>query len=407
MQQGSDQVSLPASLAMQPVAEPAEAQRAADGPSPAVPASLPAPAVPEGIRLPGVVYLLAFIAVIASLYLARAFFIPVLIGVLATYALRPVVDKLESWRVPRAIAATVILALLVGGISWIAISLRDDAEAMIGKLPEIARKFRHSVTASHAGGPTPLQHVQEAATELQKAAVEVVGTPPGSRAAAAAPEPQVIVWLREYALTQSALLIMVVAQAPLVIMLIFFLLVSGQHFRRKLVVAVGPSLSTKKLTLRILDEIDAQVQHYLLCMLVVNVLVAVGTWLAFEALGMEHAGVWGVAAGILHCVPYLGSAVIAGASGVAAFLQFDSPLMGAYAAASSLFVAGMAGMVLMTWMQSRLSRINAAALFIALLFFGWLWGGWGLLLGAPLVAIAKVICDRIESFHPYSELLGY
>ena len=71
-----------------------------------------------------------------------------------------------------------------------------------------------------------------------------------------------------------------------------------------------------------------------------------------------------------------------------------------------MLVAALIGLVLTTWLQSRGARVNAAVLFIALLFFGWLWGVWGLLLGAPLVAIVKVVCDRLESLKPVGELLG-
>ena len=149
-----------------------------------------------------------------------------------------------------------------------------------------------------------------------------------------------------------------------------------------------------------------QVQRYMLVMLMSNALVAVGTWLAFEALGMEHAGVWGVAAGVLHFIPYLGSALIMLGSGVAAFLQTGSVLHAAGIAGVALLVGGAVGLVLMTWLQSRAARVNAAVLFIVLLFFGWLWGIWGLLLGAPLVAIVKVICDRVETLKPVGELLG-
>jgi predicted PurR-regulated permease PerM len=116
--------------------------------------------------------------------------------------------------------------------------------------------------------------------------------------------------------------------------------------------------------------------------------------------------VWGVAAGVLHFVPYLGPVLIALASGMAGFLQFGS-LLGALAVAGvSLLVAGIVGFWFMNWLQSRFAGVNAAVLFIALLFFGWLWGIWGLLLGAPLVAIVKVICDRVESLKPAGELLG-
>jgi predicted PurR-regulated permease PerM len=207
-------------------------------------------------------------------------------------------------------------------------------------------------------------------------------------------------------LAQSALVITVLAQAPMVLLLTYFLLASGGHFRRKLVGLVGPSLTRKKDAVLILEEIDVQVQHYLFAILVSNALVAVVTWLAFEALGMEQAGLWGVAAGVLHFVPYLGPALIALASGVAAFLQFGSPLTALAVAGVSLLVSGIIGLVFMNWLQSRFARVNAAVLFIALLFFGWLWGIWGLLIGAPLIAIAKVICDRVESLKPAGELLG-
>jgi predicted PurR-regulated permease PerM len=116
--------------------------------------------------------------------------------------------------------------------------------------------------------------------------------------------------------------------------------------------------------------------------------------------------VWGVAAGLLHFVPYLGPALTALASGVAAFLQFGSPLYALAVAGVSLLIAGAIGLVFMTWLQSRFARVNAAVLFISLLFFGWLWGIWGLLIGAPLVAILKAICDRVESLKPAGELLG-
>jgi predicted PurR-regulated permease PerM len=169
---------------------------------------------------------------------------------------------------------------------------------------------------------------------------------------------------------------------------------------------VGPSLTKKKDAVRILEEVDVQVQRYLLAMMIANVLVGICTWLAFEALGMEQAGIWGVAAGILHFIPYLGPALLAFASGIGAFLQFGSIVDALLVAGVSMVVAGVIGMLLMTWLQSRFARVNAAVLFITLLFFAWMWGVSGLLLGAPLVAIAKAICDRIESLKRVGELMG-
>ena len=355
-------------------------------------------------RTGAAVVVLAVIALVAALYFARAFFVPLLIGILASYMLRPVVDGLKALHVPRPVAAALVLVVLVGSLSWIAFSLRDEATTMIEKLPEAAHKLRQNLSAARAGSPTALQNMQKAANELQGAAADA-GLKPGARVVAAR-EPEPTAWLRDYALAQSALLIAVAAQAPIVLLLTYFLLASGQHFRRKLVQFVGPSLSRQKETVHILEEINVQIQRYLLVTLVSNTLIGVCTWLAFQALGMEQAGVWGFAAGVLHFMPYLGPALIALASGVAAFMQFGSPLNALAVAGVSLLVAGMIGLVFMTWLQSHFAHMNAAVLFIALLFFGWLWGVWGLLLSAPLVTIAKVVCDRVKSLKPVGELLG-
>ena len=355
------------------------------------------------LRMNVAVGLLALIAIVAALYLARAFFVPLLIGILASYALSPVVEWMKRHHIPRSLSAALILVTLLGGTSWIAFSLSDDAAAMIERLPDAARKLRQNLSDERTG-PTALQNMQEAAKQIEGAAADAGAKPGKPVVTTKASEPTA--WLRDYAVAQSTLLFSVVSQTPIVLLLTYFLLASGGHFRRKLVQLVGPSLVRKKDAALILDEIDVQIQRYLLTMLLSNVLVGVGIWLAFKALGMEQAAVWGVAASVLHFIPYLGPALVAFAGGMAAFVQFGSVLQALAAAGLAFLVAGAVGFVFMPWLQSRFAGVNSAVLFISLLFFGWLWGVWGLLLGAPLVAIAKVICDRVESLKPVGELLG-
>jgi len=353
--------------------------------------------------------ILATIAVVAALYLARAFFVPLLLGILGSYALAPLVDWLRARGIPRAAGAALVLGVLVAGASWATFSMGDDAASMVEKLPEAARKVRQHVVRAQAGGPTAMQKIQEAATELQGAADAAGEKTPAKRSAPknVVRDVEPSVWLRDYILAQTALLFAVVAQAPIVLLLCYFLLASGEHFRRKLVGLVGPSLSRKKDAVRILEEIDTQIQRFLVVTVAANVVLGTATWLVFEALGVEHAGVWGVVAGVLHFIPYLGPVVFALASGLAAFMQFGTAIDALAVAGASLVVATLVGSLIMTWVQGRYARVNAAVLFIALLFFGWLWGVWGLLLGAPLVAIAKVICDNVESLQPAGELLGH
>ncbi len=206
--------------------------------------------------------ILTVIALVAALYLARAFFVPLLIGILARYALHPVVDWLKACYVPRPVAAALVLAALVGSASWVAFSLSDDAAALIEKLPEAARKLRQNLSAARNSGPTALQNMQEAAKELEGATAEASrGKERPAARAIAARDTEPTAWLRDFMLAQSALVITVAAQAPIVVLLTYFLLASGVHFRRKLLGFVGPSLSRKKDAVRILEEIDVQVQR--------------------------------------------------------------------------------------------------------------------------------------------------
>ncbi len=352
--------------------------------------------------------ILAVIAFVAALYLARAFIVPLLIGILISYTLSPFVDWLQRWRVPRTVAAALLIGLLVASVSWLSYSLGGEAALMIEKLPDAARKLRVDLRETRTNVPSALQNVQEAASELQRAASDAsakVGARPAV-APAGAPPSDAFAWLQNYALVQSALLVSVLAQAPIVLLLAYFLLSSGDHFRRKLVQFVGPSLTRKKDTLKILGEIDSQIQRYLLVTIASNVMIALGTWLAFWKMGVEQPAVWGVLAGILHFIPYLGAVLVAVAAGIAGFLQFGSLLQALTVSGVALLIASAIGLVFVTILQSHFARMNAAVLFIALLFFGWLWGAAGLLLGAPLVAIAKVICDRVDSLKPIGELLG-
>jgi predicted PurR-regulated permease PerM len=347
---------------------------------------------------------LAIIALVAAMYLAQAFFLPLLIGILASYSLSPVVDLLNKCRIPRPIGAAMVVFVIIGALSWLALSLSSEATAMIEKLPDATRKLRQHLSDIRPTNLSALQNVQEAAKQLEGAAADASIKPAAQTVSNNSGE--VAAWLHDFALKQSLVILSVVAQTPIILMLTYFLLASGSHFRRKLVQLVGPSLEKKKEMVRMLDEIDMQIQLYLLSMLVACVLVGICTWLGFKALGMEQAGIWGVIAGMLQFIPYLGIAITVIASGIASFLQFGSLLYVLATVSVVLLISAAIGMAFTTWLQSRFAHINAAVLFIALLFFAWLWGVCGLLLGAPLVAILKVICDRVVPLKGIGELLG-
>ena len=347
---------------------------------------------------------LAVLAVCAAAKIAAPFLIPVIVGILASYSLRPMVTALERIHIHRAIGAAIVLLLLSGIVAGAVLLLRDDANSALAELPDAARKIRLAAHRSAQAPAGPVKHVREAAAELNAAAAEATsGTTPRAAPAPPPAAPSAFqVWISE----QSAKALEVVVEIGVAGLLAYFLLAAGDTFRRKLVRAAGPTLAARRVTVEILDEIDAQVQRYLMTMLVINTLIGAATWAILLAFGVSHAGLWGIFAAIVHIIPYAGSAVTILATGIATFVQFDEIGRALLVAVCVGVAATLIGMGLNAWMLGRAYRMNAVAIFVALLFFGWLWGGWGLLVGVPLLGIAKTAIDRIPSLERYTALLA-
>lgn len=392
--------------------EPAEPEAAAAAvrPQPADPKDPPHVVVhlPVDIRSMALV-VLTVIALLAVLRGAQAFFIPLMLGLVFSYALSPVVDALQRWRIPRALSAGVLIVAIIGGIVGAVYSLSDDANELIASMPDAAHKLRDAVRRTPHSKASTLETVQQAATELQRAADEAGG---GTAAPPARGVSRVVVEqprfdIRQHLWTGTLGLATLVGQAVMVTFLTFFILLAGDTFRRKLVRIAGPGLSQKKLTVQALEEINAQMQRYLLVQLVASVGTGVATWIAFALVGLKHAAVWGIAAGVLNLVPYVGAAAVTAAAALVAFLQFGgSAQMALLVGGISLGLDTLKGYVFMPWATSRASRMNAVSVFVGVMAFGWLWGLWGLLLGFPILLAVKAVCDRVDDLKPVGELLG-
>ena len=351
---------------------------------------------------------LAVIALFAGVYVlywAKAVFIAFMVGLVLSYALSPLVNWLEARRIPRALGAGVLLLSLFGVVGTTAYALSDETAKLIESLPAAAQKFTRTIKARQSGQDTALNTVQKAASQIEQAAQDA--NSPAVRGGAL----RVVVVparfnITDYLWTGTLGLATLLGQVTVVVFLTYFLMVSGNTFRRKLIKLAGPSLSKKKVTLQALDEITVQIQRYLQVQLATSALVGVLTGAALWALGLENAAVWGIAAGVLNLVPYIGSVVTAVTSGGVAFLQFGSSNMALLVAGASLFIHTVVGNLITPWLTSRASRMNPVAVFVGLLAWGWLWGVWGLLLGLPILMIVKSVCDRVDDLKPVGEFLG-
>jgi len=324
-----------------------------------------------------------------------------------SYALSPLVSLIQKWRIPRAIGAAVLLLGIVGGTGYLVYSLSDDAAALIETLPAAAQKFRLTLRTETGTSVGTMDKVQKAATQLERAASETgapVPAAPSGVTRVQIEKPKINV--KDYLWVGTLGAFGAAAQTGIVLFLAYFLLVSGDTFRRKLVKITGPTLSGKKITLQVLDDINGQVQRYMLVLIFTSILVGIATWLAFLWVGLEHAAIWGIAAGVFNTIPYLGPVVVTGGTALVALLQFGTIDMALLVGGVSLVITSLEGYLLTPWLTGRASRMSAVVVFVSVLFWGWLWGVWGLLLGVPIMMIIMAVCDRVDDLKPIGELLG-
>jgi len=353
--------------------------------------------------------LIAASAAIFTLQWAREVLIPVVIAVFISYILDPLVARMEKRKISRAIGAAVLLAAIVAGTGAAIYGLGDQADAILEQLPAAAKKFRQSLREGRNDQDGTLNKVQKAASEIEKAAAEATdGAPsPGAKPGATKVEvTQPALNIRDYLWVGTIGLFGAAMQAIMILFLAYFILVAGDTFRRKLVKIAGPSFGRRRTTIEILDEINLQMKRFLYVQLVTSLFMGVGIWLAFRWIGLENAGMWGIAAGILKSIPFLGGAAIIGGTALVGYLQFGTISMALLIGGISMALKILEGLLVSPLMTSKAGQIHTVWVFVAIIFWGWIWGVWGLLLGIPIVMVAKAICDRIERLKPIGELLG-
>ena len=410
---GPKALPLPAAE-LQPAPMPIDEPLATPHPTPLVAGSAPAVRkrerlmlhMPVGIRSASMV-VMAVLACVFFLHWAKAVFIPFMLGLVFSYALSPMVNAMAAKKVPRGLGAALLMLAILGSVGGTAYALSAEAFKLVDSMPAAVEKFTKAVKAKRIGPDSTLQSVQKAAAQIEQAAQQNEPPPSTTRRGAI----RVVVEpprfdVRDYLWTGSIGLVALIGQATAVLFLTYFLLVSGDTFRRKWFKLAGPRLSSKKITLQALDEITGQIQRYLQVQLLTSALVGLLTGLGLWALGLENAAVWGIAAGVMNLVPYVGSLLTAGASALVGFLQFGSLNMALVVASVSLVIHMVVGNLITPWLTSRASRMNPVAVFVGLLAWGWLWGVWGLLLGIPILMMLKSVCDRVEDLKPIGEFLG-
>jgi len=331
---------------------------------------------------------LAVLAVAYTLYFARAFFLPVALALLLNFLLSRAVRFLVRFRLTERVARGVVMLLVVGGLSLSAYTLTDPMQGWIARAPQTLADARSKVRKL-------IRPVERAAAQVESA------TKPTDPSAAQ----QVVVKgptlaERIYGKTPAFLL-----GGFEVLILLYFLLASGDLFLEK-VVRVVPEFADKKKAVRIAREAEASVSTFLGTVTLVNVGLGVVIAFLMALVGMPNPVLWGVAACLLEFVPYVGASTMTVILSVTALVTFED--VGHALLVPALFVGTtmIQAYVVSPILLGRRLTLNPVAIFVGLLFWSLVWGVAGAFLAVPLLATLKIFCDHIERLQPVGEFLG-
>ncbi len=377
-------------------------------------------------RSPGsgsAVTVLAVLAIIVALWWSRSFMIPLTAGLMLALLVLPLTALIERVVRLRIVAAAGTLMIVVAVLAVAAAAFGDQLARVAGRVPEMISLVAQQVSDTEPGADSVLQRARAAFRELDRAAERLAGARPlvapgrGRAAAAKAVEAaassaspvslsqSATGVLRDSAVSGSSALARLASDLTIILFIAFFVLAGGQPLAMRFL-----DLWDERPGLRLRAEHAAlecvrQIRIYSGVLLVTNTIVGVSVWVAFALSGLPDAAGWGITAAVLHVVPYLGMALLTGLGAAETFLAFGTVGAALGMAAFLIVLSTLIGTLVTAWLQGRAAKMNAAAVFIGVVFWGALWGVWGLLLGPALVVLLKVVAEHTRPGRRLAHLL--
>jgi len=350
-------------------------------------------------------HVLATCAIILMMQFTAPLLLPIVLSVMLFYMLDPIVDRLQHWRVPRLLGSIAVVFALIGAMTIGAAALWPQVDAVLTKVPagtaELRKTFREH---RRSGTDTTLDRIQEAARAVDTAAAEAGKPAPSSPGVMRVQIDQP--WrISDLLWTGGIGVIGIAGQAVTVLFLTIFLLYEDDSFKRKLVKHMESS-NSKRITVRILNDIAMQMERFIWVQVLTSVAVAVATWLALWWLGIEEPLVWGIFAGVMNIVPYFGPLIVTAGLAIIGYLQFGTIEQAALVAGVALAITTIEGVFLTPHLLSRAASLNHVAIFVAIAFWSWAWGVPGMLLAVPMLMAMKAVCDHVEGLEGIGEYIG-
>ncbi len=342
---------------------------------------------PRSVMITG----LFILALFYTLYLARDFFLPIILAILLHFLLRPAVRLLKKARLPEELGAALVLIVLISAFGFGFYELSGPASTWIAQAPPTLQGIENEIRNMQG----PVQQVKKAADQVER----ITGMEADSKATQ--------VQLREPPLSDALFEGTRAVATTLIVMilLLYFLLASGDLFLEK-AVRVLPTLTDKKRAVGIANNMEEHISRYLLSVTAINAGLGVAEASAMFLLGMPNAVLWGVMAAVFNFVPYLGALTGSVTVGMVGYVHSGKLEWGLIVAGVYLGITAIEGGVVTPLLLARSLTLNPVVLLLGVIFWGWLWGIPGTLLAVPLMSSIKIFCDHIEPLAPIGEFLG-
>jgi predicted PurR-regulated permease PerM len=347
---------------------------------------MPLPTEPRTIFLGG----LFLLAVLAALYVAAPIILPVVLAIVLKLLLQPLVRLLDRVGVPRGLGALVAILILVVALAGIISGVAGPAASWAGKLPDAIPQIQQQL----AFLTRPIESFQWMMSQLQGVGGMGVSLPQGS-----SEHSSINVMGMLFSGTTT-----VAAGLFTTLIVLFFLLVSGETFMRRLV-EILPTFAEKRQAVEITIDIERNISAYLITVSVINVVVGLLTFLVMWICGVTNPLLWGVIAFVMNFVPILGPMVAIVVFLMASVLSLGVTWWAVLPVGLYFLIHVLEGEIVTPMLLARRFTINPVAVILALLFWYWMWGVPGAILAVPMLAITKIICDDIRPLRAFGHFL--
>ena len=344
----------------------------------------------------GTVNGLFVLALFYTAYFASSILIPITMAVILSLVLAPLMRLMSKrLRIPVPISATVVVLGLVVALGFAVIALSKPASDWMGTLPSVISELERKLRP--IGGT--MKDVQETARQVE--AIAETAKEQGS-------DKPVTVVVRGPSLAEMFLGQTMIFSVGVTVMvaLLLFLLAAGDRVLRQ-AVSIAPNLNEKKRVVEIARETEGEISRYLASISVINIAVGVAVGCAMWALGMPNPALWGAMAGLFNFVPFVGGLASLVIITLVSIVTFDSAVLTVLPPLAYLVIHLLEGQIVTPLIVSRRLLLNPIAILLSLIVWTWMWGVAGTLLAVPILAIFKIICDRVDRLSPIATLLTH